>query len=188
MALAPTAPDLSYRVLLMRFAHLQRLLVRIDISLSLRFLPTLTAVALPRLTGKISRTAPSQSHTEAGTVRKRAQRACSQCHSHKTKCSGDLPKCQRCEVGDLACEYTPAKRNFASVPSNSTTSKCDGNVTSNQGSESFDIGSPVIKNNGGHFLLSIDVSILNAEYVSLSIFSHTTNRWLGKCYSARTSL
>ncbi|KAH7023724.1 fungal transcriptional regulatory protein [Ilyonectria destructans] len=113
--------------------------------------------------GKVSRTTPSQSHTEAGTVRKRAQRACSQCHSHKTKCSGDLPKCKRCEEGDLACEYTPAKRNFASVPINSTTSKCDDKVSSNQGSESSDIGSPVINNNGGHFLLSIDVSILNAE-------------------------
>ncbi|CAI6092085.1 unnamed protein product, partial [Clonostachys chloroleuca] len=64
---------------------------------------------------KISRIKPSHSHTEAGTLRKRAQRACSQCHSQKTKCSGDLPRCKRCEAGDLKCEYTPAKRRFANV-------------------------------------------------------------------------
>jgi hypothetical protein len=69
------------------------------------------------MTASVSRTTPSQSHTEAGTLRKRAQRACSQCHAHKTKCSGDLPRCKRCESANLACEYHPAKRKFASVPS-----------------------------------------------------------------------
>ncbi|KOS18762.1 putative transcriptional regulatory protein [Escovopsis weberi] len=63
----------------------------------------------------LARTTPSHSHTEAGTLRKRAQRACSQCHTHKTKCSGDLPKCKRCETYRLACEYTPARRKFANV-------------------------------------------------------------------------
>ncbi|KAG6004288.1 hypothetical protein E4U21_001185 [Claviceps maximensis] len=63
----------------------------------------------------IARTTPSHSHTEAGTLRKRAQRACSQCHAHKTKCSGDLPRCKRCESGGLACEYTPAKRRFTNI-------------------------------------------------------------------------
>ncbi|KAJ2896128.1 hypothetical protein MKZ38_005852 [Zalerion maritima] len=67
---------------------------------------------------KVARTMPSRSHTEAGTVRKRAQRACSQCHAHKTKCSGDLPRCKRCEVSDLVCEYTPAKRKFTNVQFN----------------------------------------------------------------------
>ena len=64
---------------------------------------------------KVSRTTPSRSHTEAGTLRKRAQRACSQCHSHKTKCSGELPRCKRCELSGLDCEYTPAKRKFSNV-------------------------------------------------------------------------
>ncbi|KAK1242145.1 hypothetical protein MKX07_000131, partial [Trichoderma sp. CBMAI-0711] len=54
-------------------------------------------------------------HTEAGTLRKRAQRACSQCHAHKTKCSGDLPKCKRCESANLVCEYTPTRRRFTNV-------------------------------------------------------------------------
>lgn len=66
--------------------------------------------------GKISRVKPSQSHTEAGTVRKRAQRACRQCHAQKTKCSGELPRCKRCENADLKCEYTPAKRKFNFEP------------------------------------------------------------------------
>ncbi|KAJ6446607.1 fungal transcriptional regulatory protein [Purpureocillium lavendulum] len=64
---------------------------------------------------EVSRTTPSHSHTEAGTLRKRAQRACSQCHSHKTKCSGDLPRCKRCVASNLSCEYTPAKRRFTNV-------------------------------------------------------------------------
>ncbi|KAL7819295.1 hypothetical protein V8C44DRAFT_133522 [Trichoderma aethiopicum] len=64
---------------------------------------------------RVSRTTPSHSHTEAGTLRKRAQRACSQCHAHKTKCSGDLPKCKRCESANLVCEYTPTRRRFNNV-------------------------------------------------------------------------
>ncbi|KAL6908968.1 hypothetical protein GGI43DRAFT_163817 [Trichoderma evansii] len=64
---------------------------------------------------KVSRTTPSHSHTEAGTLRKRAQRACSQCHTHKTKCSGDLPRCKRCEAANLVCEYTPTRRRFTNV-------------------------------------------------------------------------
>ncbi|KAF7543117.1 hypothetical protein G7Z17_g11006 [Cylindrodendrum hubeiense] len=115
--------------------------------------------------GKVSRTTPSHSHTEAGTARKRAQRACSQCHAHKTKCSGDLPRCQRCEAADLACEYTPAKRKFTSVPVTSSNSKAKGKLSSNQSSGSSDDGSPAIINNGGNFILSIDASSLIAEEI-----------------------
>lgn len=66
--------------------------------------------------GKVSRIAPSRDRTEAGTLRKRAQRACRECHAHKTKCSGDLPRCKRCEANDLLCEYTPSKRKFTHAP------------------------------------------------------------------------
>jgi hypothetical protein len=68
-----------------------------------------------------SRTIPSQSVTEAGTARKRVQRACTQCHSHKTKCSGDLPKCKRCETSDLVCEYAPGRRRFSNIPATTET-------------------------------------------------------------------
>lgn len=64
---------------------------------------------------RVSRTTPNAIHTEAGTLRKRAQRACGQCHSHKTKCSGDLPRCKRCEASNLVCEYMPTKRKFTNV-------------------------------------------------------------------------
>ncbi|KUI64900.1 putative transcriptional regulatory protein PB1A11.04c [Cytospora mali] len=66
--------------------------------------------------GKVSRIAPSRDRTEAGTVRKRAQRACRECHAHKTKCSGDLPRCKRCQANELICEYTPSKRKFTHAP------------------------------------------------------------------------
>ncbi|KAG5963960.1 hypothetical protein E4U56_002534 [Claviceps arundinis] len=67
------------------------------------------------LRSTIARSTPSHSHTEAGTLRKRAQRACSQCHAHKTKCSGDLPRCKRCVSGGWECEYRPAKRRFTGL-------------------------------------------------------------------------
>lgn len=59
---------------------------------------------------------PSQNLTEAGTTRKRAQRACKECHSHKTKCSGEKPRCKRCAANDLVCIYQVSKRKFSSAP------------------------------------------------------------------------
>lgn len=69
---------------------------------------------------KVARITPNGTVTEAGTLRKRAQRACQQCHAHKTKCSGDLPRCARCQLNDLPCEYTPSKRKFANLPGKSS--------------------------------------------------------------------
>lgn len=83
--------------------------------MSVRGIASLLTWSQPGPEDKISRIKPSQSLTEAGTLRKRAQRACSQCHSQKTKCSGDLPQCKRCESLSLACEYLPAKRKFTNV-------------------------------------------------------------------------
>ncbi len=62
-----------------------------------------------------ARTVPSRSHTEAGTLRKRAQRACRECHAHKCKCSGDLPRCKRCAALGLVCAYMPPKRKLVSA-------------------------------------------------------------------------
>ncbi|KAI0168418.1 hypothetical protein BJ166DRAFT_256381 [Pestalotiopsis sp. NC0098] len=69
---------------------------------------------------KVARITPNGTVTEAGTLRKRAQRACQQCHAHKTKCSGDLPRCARCQLNELPCEYTPSKRKFANLPGQSS--------------------------------------------------------------------
>jgi hypothetical protein len=64
---------------------------------------------------------PSKDRTEAGTVRKRAQKACQQCHKHKTKCSADYPRCKRCEDGNLVCEYVEGKRKFSHAPPHKST-------------------------------------------------------------------
>lgn len=66
--------------------------------------------------GLVSRVTPSQHVTEAGTPRKRAQRACTQCHAHETKCSGSMPTCARCAKLAIECVYRPSKRNFSSAP------------------------------------------------------------------------
>lgn len=78
--------------------------------------------------GKVSRVAPSRDRTEAGTARKRAQKACKECHLHKTKCSGDLPRCKRCEANDLACEYVASRRKFSHAPTLQSTSQSDQEV------------------------------------------------------------
>ncbi|KAH8782789.1 hypothetical protein F5883DRAFT_403687 [Diaporthe sp. PMI_573] len=75
--------------------------------------------------GKVSRVAPSRDRTEAGTARKRAQKACQQCHLHKTKCSGDLPRCKRCEANNLSCEYVDSKRKFSHAPTSQSTPQSD---------------------------------------------------------------
>ncbi|KAK7952568.1 uncharacterized protein PG986_008296 [Apiospora aurea] len=68
-----------------------------------------------RAQAKLARITPTGTVTEAGTIRKRAQRACANCHRHKAKCSGDLPACSRCRSSSLACEYAPSKRRFVNV-------------------------------------------------------------------------
>ena len=49
-------------------------------------------------------------------MRKRAQRACGECHAHKSKCSGDLPSCQRCVGLGILCVYMPPKRKLGAEP------------------------------------------------------------------------
>lgn len=78
-----------------------------------------------RPVGKVSRVAPSRDRTEAGTARKRAQKACKECHLHKTKCSGDIPRCKRCETNDLICEYVASRRKFSHAPTLQSSSQDD---------------------------------------------------------------
>ena len=132
---------------------------------------------------KISRVKPSNSLTEAGTLRKRAQRACRQCHSQKTKCSGDLPRCKRCETSGLSCEYPAAKRKFAIFRIDAQT--CDDTPSpaapkvatptpptrtaslpskSEQSASPADAGSTGSVTTG-NFPLTIDISVLTAQYV-----------------------
>lgn len=107
-------------------------------------------------------------------MRKRAQRACSQCHAHKTKCSGDLPRCKRCEAGGLNCEYTPARRKFANVRVSSPTDGVDGKKPSNQVSAKTQNRISINPNGPdaeGSFPLMIDMSSMNAEYAVLLLNS-----------------
>jgi hypothetical protein len=47
----------------------------------------------------------------AGLIpRKRARQACTACHARKAKCSGTLPRCDRCRLQGLDCEYKASKR------------------------------------------------------------------------------
>ncbi|KAM4057059.1 fungal zn(2)-Cys(6) binuclear cluster domain-containing protein [Hirsutella rhossiliensis] len=117
----------------------------------------------------VSRTTPSHSHTEAGTLRKRAQRACSQCHSHKTKCSGDLPRCKRCEAANLPCEYTPAKRRFTNVRFQGSNKSVDTQPPApGSAAQSDGIISPTLSSSSGgggpgSVTLFTEASNLNAE-------------------------
>ncbi|KAI5465538.1 hypothetical protein BGZ63DRAFT_107242 [Mariannaea sp. PMI_226] len=119
-------------------------------------------------TGKVSRTTPSRSHTEAGTLRKRAQRACNQCHSQKTKCSGDLPRCRRCEASNLACEYSASKRKFTNLQltsSPSTSQAIETPSSTRKSSPAKSIAASVVSctEEWGNHILTIDTSILTAE-------------------------
>ena len=100
------------------------------------------------LTCQGARTTPSRHHTEAGTLRKRAQRACTECHTHKTRCSGDLPRCKRCETCNLQCEYAPAKRKFQHVPVIAASSRAESDDAPAQPTSAHDALSPEISTTG----------------------------------------
>ncbi|KAL8419371.1 hypothetical protein RB594_002554 [Gaeumannomyces avenae] len=42
--------------------------------------------------------------------RRRVRLACANCHSRKARCSGSLPKCDRCRARGIECVYQPGKR------------------------------------------------------------------------------
>lgn len=47
--------------------------------------------------------------------RRRVRLACANCHSRKARCSGSLPKCDRCRARGIECVYQPGKRARPSV-------------------------------------------------------------------------
>ncbi|KAH9996642.1 hypothetical protein F4779DRAFT_631561 [Xylariaceae sp. FL0662B] len=42
--------------------------------------------------------------------RRRVRLACANCHSRKARCSGEQPKCARCQAQGIECVYKPTKR------------------------------------------------------------------------------
>ena len=47
---------------------------------------------------------------ECQLERRRVRLACANCHGLKARCSGQLPKCQRCRTKGIECVYAPSKR------------------------------------------------------------------------------
>lgn len=72
-------------------------------------------------------------------MRKRAQKACAQCHAHKTRCSGDLPRCARCVASDLVCEYNSAKRRKTAAAASSAAASEDRRASASQPDEDLAI-------------------------------------------------
>lgn len=59
--------------------------------------------------------------------RRRVRLACANCHSRKARCSGSLPKCDRCRARGIECVYQPGKR---ARPSSVIVGETTGNASS----------------------------------------------------------
>lgn len=55
--------------------------------------------------------------------RRRVRQACQSCHSRKAKCSGTMPKCDRCRAHSLECVYRPSKRSRLSATPGASSSQ-----------------------------------------------------------------
>ncbi|KAI1808213.1 hypothetical protein F4811DRAFT_287283 [Daldinia bambusicola] len=52
----------------------------------------------------------SEGLTNFTLPRRRVRLACANCHSRKARCSGESPKCARCQAQGIECIYKPTKR------------------------------------------------------------------------------
>lgn len=53
--------------------------------------------------------------TSISVPRRRVRQACLSCHAKKARCSGQMPKCDRCRVQGLDCVYRPGKRSLGTA-------------------------------------------------------------------------
>ena len=53
--------------------------------------------------------------TSISVPRRRVRQACLSCHSKKARCSGQVPKCDRCRVQGIECVYRPGKRSLGTA-------------------------------------------------------------------------
>lgn len=60
--------------------------------------------------------------------RRRVRQACQTCHSRKAKCSGTMPKCDRCRTHGLDCVYRPSKRSRMGNTPSARTQGDDGSA------------------------------------------------------------
>lgn len=79
--------------------------------------------------------ADSDSITALSLPRRRVRLACTNCHSRKARCTGESPKCARCQSQGIDCIYRPTKRSAAingttPLPQPGTTDSEQESVTS----------------------------------------------------------
>ncbi|KAI1313217.1 hypothetical protein F5Y03DRAFT_159392 [Xylaria venustula] len=74
--------------------------------------------------------ADSDSVTAFSLPRRRVRLACTNCHSRKARCTGETPKCARCQAQGIDCVYRPTKRS-AGI-SSTVTSNHHGTTDSEQ--------------------------------------------------------
>lgn len=72
----------------------------------------------------------STGHVSISVPRRRVRQACLSCHAKKAKCSGQMPKCDRCRVQGLDCVYRPGKRSIANAASSAESSQQGNHVGS----------------------------------------------------------
>ncbi|KAK3360415.1 hypothetical protein B0T25DRAFT_129833 [Lasiosphaeria hispida] len=70
-----------------------------------------------------------ESHTPNAIAvpRRRARQACLNCHAKKARCSGSMPKCDRCQLHGLECLYRPGKRSLP-LPSTAASGAAGGSA------------------------------------------------------------
>jgi hypothetical protein len=57
--------------------------------------------------------------------RRRVRLACINCHSRKARCTGETPKCARCQSQGIECVYRPTKRSGGAAAGNAGDSEHD---------------------------------------------------------------
>lgn len=70
-----------------------------------------------------------ESITNFTLPRRRVRLACANCHSRKARCSGETPKCARCQAQGIECVYKPTKRS-GGISSSTTQQSHQGNTDS----------------------------------------------------------
>ncbi|KAI1103296.1 hypothetical protein F4804DRAFT_236387 [Jackrogersella minutella] len=71
----------------------------------------------------------SENLTNFTLPRRRVRLACANCHSRKARCSGETPKCARCQAQGIECVYKPTKR---SGPSNTASQQTHQGTTDSE--------------------------------------------------------
>ncbi|KAI2634026.1 hypothetical protein GGS21DRAFT_490946 [Xylaria nigripes] len=72
----------------------------------------------------------SDSVTGFSLPRRRVRLACTNCHSRKARCTGETPKCARCQSQGIECIYRPTKRSAGNINGTAVSNNQHGNTDS----------------------------------------------------------